>query len=60
MMRPFSLSLVLLVFSLWNILCNAQSTETEQFESTDYEGDMDSFDRDSGTIIQSGKYKTRS
>ena len=58
MMRPFSLSLVLLVFSLWVSLCNAQSTETEQFESTDYIGDMDSFDRDSGTIIQSGKYKT--
>lgn len=27
-------------------------------ESTDYIGNMNSFDRDAGTIIQSGKYKT--
>ena len=34
--------------------CNAEEVN----QSTDYIGDMDSFDRDTGTIIQSGKYKT--
>ena len=48
------LSLVFLVFFSWVYLCNSQEVN----ESTDYIGDMDSFDRDSGTIIQSGKYKT--
>lgn len=34
--------------------CNTEEVN----QSTDYIGDMDSFDRDTGTIIQSGKYKT--
>ena len=34
------------------------SNSQEVLQSEDYIGDMDSFDRDSGTIIQSGKYKT--
>ena len=36
----------------------SQSTETETYESTDYIGDMDSFDRDSGTRINNNQYQT--
>lgn len=46
-----------LVFLLYCSLVFHCNTE-EVNQSTDYIGDMDSFDRDSGTIIQSGKYKT--
>ena len=34
------------------------SNSQEVLQSEDYIGNMNSFDRDSGTIIQSGKYKT--
>ena len=46
-----------LVFLLYCSLVFHCNTE-EVNQSTDYIGDMDSFDRDTGTIIQSGKYKT--
>ena len=49
-----SLSLAFSLFYFWVSLCNAQEVITTE----DYIEDMDSFDRDSGTIIQSGKYKT--
>lgn len=49
-----SLSLVFSLFYFWVSLCNSQEIITTE----DYIEDMDSFDRDSGTIIQSGKYKT--
>ena len=52
--------LSLLFYCLASLLFkgHAQETETEAFDSTDYIGDMDSFDRDSGTRISGGQYQT--
>ena len=43
-----------------SLVCQSfsQTTETETYESTDYIGNMDSFDRDNGTRIYNNQYQT--